>query len=54
MGFDNALKRIALKNKVIAGISAGAMCWFEKVLSGTENAHLINGLGLLGNMCIPH
>lgn len=53
-GFDIALKKIALKGKVIAGISAGAMCWFENVLSGIENITLIKGLGLLPNMCIPH
>jgi len=53
-GFAQSLKQAALNGKIIAGISAGAMCWFENVLAEDENLSLIKGLGLIENMCIPH
>lgn len=53
-GFNALLKKEILNGKITAGISAGAMCWFEKVLAEDENLSLIDGLGLFKNMCIPH
>jgi len=54
-GLDAVLKKAALSGKPIAGISAGAMCWFDKIAikNGTDN-YFIEGLGLFENFCIPH
>ena len=54
--FDQLLIEYALKGKPIAGISAGAMCWFKYVLTedGTGELALVDGLGLFPDMCVPH
>ena len=55
IGLDAIIKKTALTGKPIAGISAGAMCWFDKITikNGTDN-YFIDGLGLFKNFCIPH
>lgn len=54
-GLDKLLKQAALSGKHIAGLSAGAMCWFEKVLVGKgEETTFIDGFGILKNTCMPH
>lgn len=48
--------------KIIAGISAGAICWFEKYLGDSEaffdngfcNFKVYNGFGLLKGIICPH
>lgn len=55
-GFDKILKTLLIEDKPIAGISAGAMCWFENVLTEDKDKKLtfIPGLNLFKNTCIPH
>jgi len=56
-GLDKLLKKVVLTGKPIAGMSAGAMSWFEKVWVEIEKGEpriLIEGLGLIKNKCIPH
>ncbi len=35
-GLDKVLKQAGMKNKVLAGISAGAICWFDAGLSDSR------------------
>ncbi len=54
-GLDVILKETALSGKPIAGISAGAMCWFDRIAIKNEtDSYFIDGLGLFKNFCIPH
>lgn len=54
-GLDTLLKSAALSGKPIAGISAGAMCWFEKVLmKGETESFFVRGFDLFKNFCLPH
>ena len=55
-GFHELLKEAYQKGVLLAGISAGAMCWFEKCYSeNTENDfEEWNGLGLLSGTYCPH
>jgi peptidase E len=54
---DRALARASDEGVVLAGISAGAICWFE---SGTTDSFgptleaLTGGLGWLAGSCCPH
>jgi len=53
-GFDAALAEAHRNGTVLAGVSAGAVCWFEHALVRGESGamELISGLGLLtGSMC---
>ena len=53
--FLNILKDVALSGKPIAGLSAGAMCWFERVVvrnNGTSSFK--GGIGLLKGYLLPH
>jgi peptidase E len=54
-GLDIYLKE-ALKNGIVlAGISAGAICWFEQGLTdSTGELTKINALGFLPGSCSPH
>lgn len=54
IGFDRALIEAYQTGKILAGVSAGAVCWFERALvRGAAGAmEPITGLGLLkGSMC---
>lgn len=54
-GFDKLLRLTALQGKPIAGLSAGAMCWFDKVVIKENGiSKFMTGIGLLDNFCIPH
>lgn len=58
-GLGELLKETAKSGKPIIGNSAGAMCWFEKVLIRKEDkefdqSFFVEGLGLVKNFCIPH
>ncbi|MBU1055663.1 MAG: peptidase E [Proteobacteria bacterium] len=59
---DRALKKVINTNKVLCGLSAGSMCWFEKGISDTEifssntewNYSLIDGLKIIPGIHCPH
>ncbi|WP_203287243.1 peptidase E [Metabacillus sp. cB07] len=55
-GLDLLFKRAYENGTVLAGLSAGANCWFEEVLTDPLNAPLykINGLGFIQGSICPH
>jgi dipeptidase E len=56
-GVDEVLRRAWQAGTVLAGISAGAICWFEACLTdsfGSQLEPLIDGLGLLSGSACPH
>ncbi len=56
-GVDTALREAAARGVVLAGLSAGSLCWFEEGVSdsfGPALAPLHDGLGLLRGSHCPH
>ena len=55
-GIDKALISAAHDGLVLAGVSAGAICWFDELLLTTEDNKfgLFSGLGLLPGSACPH
>jgi dipeptidase E len=56
-GVDHVLRQAWEAGMVLAGISAGAICWFEACLTdsfGPQLAALHDGLGLLAGSAAPH
>lgn len=56
-GVDRLLRGAWERGTILAGISAGALCWFEACLTdsfGTDLAPLPDGLGLLAGSACPH
>jgi peptidase E len=56
-GVDRALRRAWEAGVVLAGMSAGAICWFEGGTTdsfGPELAGFTDGLGFLGGSFSPH
>jgi dipeptidase E len=56
-GFDKALKNAYRAGVILAGISAGAMCWFQGGVTdsfGLELQPIKNGLGFLPGLFCPH
>ncbi len=56
-GFDKVLRAAWNAGVVMAGISAGAICWFEDGLTdsfGMPYRPLKDGLGLVRGACCPH
>lgn len=55
-GFDVVLRNAYQKGVILAGISAGAMCWFETCFSekNEEEFEEYEGLGLLKGSLCPH
>lgn len=55
-GFDDILRQAWRAGVILAGISAGAICWFEQGLtdSSAEGIQPLDGLGLLPGTCSPH
>lgn len=55
-GWDRVLHRAARDGLCLAGVSAGAMCWFERFLfsSGAGPMRPVPGLGLIPGGCCPH
>jgi peptidase E len=53
---DRILLKAATEGTVLAGISAGAICWFETPFSDSIPGRFIglNGLGYLKGSCSPH
>lgn len=54
--WDRVLITAARRGLLLAGVSAGAVCWFDKFLysSGTGPMRPLNGLGLLRGGACPH
>jgi len=54
--FDKLLIKAYQKGKILCGVSAGAICWFEQGItdSWASNLNAINCLGLLKGMACPH
>lgn len=50
------LRRAWEAGTVLAGVSAGAMCWFENGLTDSSGTGLypLSGLGFLAGACCPH
>ncbi|MGH2407195.1 MAG: Type 1 glutamine amidotransferase-like domain-containing protein, partial [Candidatus Limnocylindrales bacterium] len=56
-GLDTILREAWAQGIVLAGMSAGAICWFEAGVTdsyGPELAPLRDGLGILAGSCCPH
>jgi dipeptidase E len=55
-GFDKILKEAWEKGVVLAGISAGAICWFEQGVTDSYADELkpMDCLGFLKGSCCPH
>ena len=56
-GVDTILRECWESGIVLAGISAGAICWFEAAVTdsfGLQLAALHDGLGFLGGSACPH
>ena len=55
-GLDHILRAASERGTVLAGVSAGAICWFEQPFSDSIPGRFIrlNGLGYLKGSCSPH
>jgi peptidase E len=55
-GLDSILKEAWESGIVLAGISAGAICWFQQGItdSWTGNLKVLDCLGFLNGSCCPH
>lgn len=56
-GLDKILRKAWAQGVILAGLSAGSLCWYESGLTdslGTELAPLHDGLGLLPGSHCPH
>jgi peptidase E len=55
-GLDEILKRAWQQGVVLAGLSAGAICWFEQGVTDSVPGELgaLDCLGLLPGSCCPH
>ncbi len=53
---DRLLKKAYLRGKLLCGVSAGAICWFEQGVtdSWASNLNSMECLGFLDGMCCPH
>ncbi|OUT42745.1 MAG: peptidase E [bacterium TMED6] len=55
-GLDKLLIDAYKQGKVLAGVSAGAICWFEKGITDSWASELkvLDCLGILEGVCCPH
>ena len=54
-GVDKILKQAYDKGVVLAGVSAGAICWFEQACTDSVwPLGAVDGLGFLDGSCCPH
>jgi aminopeptidase N len=53
---DKLLLKAYNKGKMLCGVSAGAICWFEQGItdSWASNLNVLDCLGFLNGMCCPH
>lgn len=55
-GFDRVLSNALMEGKVLAGVSAGSLCWFEAGITDSFGPELapIQGLGFVKGSNCPH
>lgn len=55
-GLDEILKEAYKKNIIMSGVSAGAICWFEKGITDSWQDYqaTIDCLGFVRGVCCPH
>ena len=55
-GLDHLIINAYKQGKVLAGVSAGAICWFEKGITDSWASELkvLDCLGILEGVCCPH
>ena len=55
-GLDSILKNAYENNIIMSGVSAGAICWFEKGITDSFKNHqaIIPCLGFVKGICCPH
>lgn len=59
-GLDKLILDAYRKGTVVCGLSAGAICWFNKMytdspsVTGNDKYNLYDGLGILDGLCCPH
>jgi peptidase E len=55
-GVDRILRKAWEEKIVLAGVSAGAICWFEQGTTDSipEKISLLSGLGFIKGACCPH
>jgi peptidase E len=54
-GVDTVLKKALSQGTILAGVSAGAICWFEQALTDSVwPLGVVPGLGWLKGSCCPH
>ena len=55
-GLDAILKEAYLNGVIMCGVSAGAICWFEKGISDSwaHDLAIIDCLGFVRGVCCPH
>lgn len=55
-GLPEILRRAMANGTVLAGVSAGALCWFEQGITDSDAGIMqpIDGLGFLPGVCCPH
>jgi aminopeptidase N len=53
---DQLLLKAYNKGKILCGVSAGAICWFEQGITDSwmSNLNVMGCLGFLPGMCCPH
>ncbi len=54
-GLDTVLRQALERGTILAGVSAGAICWFEQALTDSVwPLGTVDGLGWLKGSCCPH
>ena len=55
-GIDDVFSEAGRRGTILAGVSAGAICWFSELLLGTvdDGFELLPGLGLVAGSACPH
>ena len=55
-GLDKILKKAYQNGTIMCGVSAGAICWFEKGVtdSWADKLNIMNCLGFMKGSCCPH
>ena len=55
-GLDSILKEAYANNIIMSGVSAGAICWFEKGItdSWAHDLAVMDCLGFVNGICCPH
>ena len=53
---ENIFKNVYEKGIILSGVSAGAVCWFDWILSDSAGSgfNLLRGINLISGSCPPH